>query len=225
VGTKHFVNSSAFLRPRAPPYPLQIPGGKVIVRIPRSEQKRFLCAKKHSQLQAGEDSTHSILSSDVVEAISRKHLTDRYATPHIDLVRNRHPAAAGAIGLGLSNLNGVDFTRPMPMNFGQDLQDLVMEKLDTLDPTEFQDGMKQNHPLAMEFIARLLRHTTHHNGLYCVTKLIHGCDETPSPSSKVSVRTERCHQFHQGDRAEISVQNLEAKPRNVQTAVSHCGFE
>lgn len=66
-------------------------------------------------LQAGEDSTHSILSSNVVDAISRKHLTDRYATPQVAPVRNRHPASAPTIGLGLalSNLNGVDFTRPM----------------------------------------------------------------------------------------------------------------
>jgi hypothetical protein len=50
------------------------------------------------------------------------------------------------------------------MNFGQDLKDLVKAKLDTLDPEEFQTGMKENHPLAMEYIARLLRHTTRHNG-------------------------------------------------------------
>jgi predicted acylesterase/phospholipase RssA len=66
-------------------------------------------------LQAGESTTHSILSSNLVEAISRKHFTDRYATPQVPLVRNRHPAAAGAIrlGLALSNLNGVDYTRQM----------------------------------------------------------------------------------------------------------------
>jgi hypothetical protein len=50
------------------------------------------------------------------------------------------------------------------MHFGEDLQDLVSAKLSTLDPTKFQEGMKENHPLAMEYIARLLRHTTHHNG-------------------------------------------------------------
>ena len=30
--------------------------------------------------------------------------------------------------------------------------------------TAFQKAMKENHPLAMEYIARLLRRTTHHNG-------------------------------------------------------------
>jgi predicted acylesterase/phospholipase RssA len=66
-------------------------------------------------LQAGESTTRSILSSNVVEAISRKHFTDRFATPQLPLVRNRHSASAQAIGLGLalSNLNGVDYTRPM----------------------------------------------------------------------------------------------------------------
>ena len=32
------------------------------------------------------------------------------------------------------------------------------------DATQFQKAMKHNHPLAMEYIARLLRRTTHHNG-------------------------------------------------------------
>ena len=50
------------------------------------------------------------------------------------------------------------------MNFGQELKDLVLAKVGTLDGNEFQKAMKQNHPLAMEYIARLLRRTTHHNG-------------------------------------------------------------
>ncbi len=50
------------------------------------------------------------------------------------------------------------------MNFGQELKDLVMAQVGTLDGTEFQKAMKENHPLAMEYIARLLRRTTHHNG-------------------------------------------------------------
>jgi hypothetical protein len=50
------------------------------------------------------------------------------------------------------------------MNFGQELKDLVLAKVGTLDGNAFQQAMKQNHPLAMEYIARLLRHTTHHNG-------------------------------------------------------------
>jgi hypothetical protein len=50
------------------------------------------------------------------------------------------------------------------MNFGQELKDLVLANVGTLDGTAFQTAMKQNHPLAMEYIARLLRRTTHHNG-------------------------------------------------------------
>lgn len=50
------------------------------------------------------------------------------------------------------------------MNFGQELKDLVLAKVGTLDGTAFQKAMKQNHPLAMEYIARLLRRTTTHNG-------------------------------------------------------------
>lgn len=50
------------------------------------------------------------------------------------------------------------------MNFGQELKDLVLAKVGTLDGNAFQNAMKQNHPLAMEYIARLLRRTTHHNG-------------------------------------------------------------
>jgi hypothetical protein len=50
------------------------------------------------------------------------------------------------------------------MNFGQELQDLVMRNVGALDGNAFQKAMKENHPLAMEYIARLLRRTTHHNG-------------------------------------------------------------
>jgi hypothetical protein len=50
------------------------------------------------------------------------------------------------------------------MNFGQELKDLVLAQVGTLDGNAFQKAMKQNHPLAMEFIARLLRRTTRHNG-------------------------------------------------------------
>jgi len=66
-------------------------------------------------LQSGEDPTHSILSSNLVEAISQKHLTARFATPHVPPSRVRHPASAPAIrlGLALSNLNGVDYSRAM----------------------------------------------------------------------------------------------------------------
>jgi len=50
------------------------------------------------------------------------------------------------------------------MNFGADLKKLVKQKVGSLDGDEFQRAMKQDHELAMEYIARLLRHTTHHNG-------------------------------------------------------------
>jgi hypothetical protein len=50
------------------------------------------------------------------------------------------------------------------MNFGQELKDLVLAQVGTIDGNAFQKAMKQNHPLAMEFIARLLRRTTRHNG-------------------------------------------------------------
>jgi hypothetical protein len=50
------------------------------------------------------------------------------------------------------------------MNFGHELKDLVLAKVGSLDGNDFQRAMKQNHPLAIEYAARLLRRTTHHNG-------------------------------------------------------------
>jgi len=50
------------------------------------------------------------------------------------------------------------------LNFGQELKDLVLAAVGSLDGNAFQKAMKENHPLAMEYIARLLRRTTHHNG-------------------------------------------------------------
>ena len=50
------------------------------------------------------------------------------------------------------------------MGFGQDLKDLVLARAGSLDGTDFQRAMKQDHTLAMEYIARLLRHTVNHNG-------------------------------------------------------------
>lgn len=50
------------------------------------------------------------------------------------------------------------------MDFGQELKDLVLAQVGTLDGVAFQRAMKANHPLAMEYIARLLRRTTTHNG-------------------------------------------------------------
>jgi len=64
------------------------------------------------QLQRAEDPTHSLLSSDLVEAISRKHLTQRYDV-HVPPTINRHPAAADQLwlGLALSNMNGVSYSQ------------------------------------------------------------------------------------------------------------------
>lgn len=50
------------------------------------------------------------------------------------------------------------------MYFGEDLKTLVRAHAGSLDGDAFQAAMKHDHPLAMEFIARLLRHTVRHNG-------------------------------------------------------------
>ena len=50
------------------------------------------------------------------------------------------------------------------MGFGRELKALVLAKAGSLDGSIFQCAMKQNHPLAMEYIARLLRRTVNHNG-------------------------------------------------------------
>jgi hypothetical protein len=50
------------------------------------------------------------------------------------------------------------------MAFGQELKDLVLDKVGSLNGDAFQEAMKQDHPLAMEYIARLLRRTVNHNG-------------------------------------------------------------
>jgi len=50
------------------------------------------------------------------------------------------------------------------MRFGQELRDLVIREAGTDDPNAFQAAMKSNHPLAMEYVARLLRRTTLHHG-------------------------------------------------------------
>ena len=50
------------------------------------------------------------------------------------------------------------------MNFGPELKALVQSRAGAHDGTTFQDAMKRDHDLAMEYIARLLRRTTRHNG-------------------------------------------------------------
>jgi hypothetical protein len=50
------------------------------------------------------------------------------------------------------------------MGFGEELKDLVLTKVGSMNGNDFQRAMKQNHQLAMEYIARLLRRTVNHNG-------------------------------------------------------------
>jgi hypothetical protein len=50
------------------------------------------------------------------------------------------------------------------MNFGQELKDLVQRAVGTLAGNAFQQAMKADHALAIEYVARLLRRTTRHNG-------------------------------------------------------------
>lgn len=50
------------------------------------------------------------------------------------------------------------------MGFGQELKDLVRSRVGSLAGTNFQRAMKQDHLLATEYIARLLRRTVNHNG-------------------------------------------------------------
>jgi hypothetical protein len=50
------------------------------------------------------------------------------------------------------------------MNFGQELKTLVRTRVGSLNGVDFQNAMKRDHPLAMEFVARLLRRTTRHHG-------------------------------------------------------------
>ena len=50
------------------------------------------------------------------------------------------------------------------MGFGEELKNLVLTKVGELGGDDFQQAMKQDHKLAMEYIARLLRRTVNHNG-------------------------------------------------------------
>jgi len=61
------------------------------------------------------------------------------------------------------------------MNFAQELKDLVLATVGTLDGKPFQEGMKENHPLAMEYMARLLRRTTPTMALSFAMKSTSGC--------------------------------------------------
>lgn len=50
------------------------------------------------------------------------------------------------------------------MNWGIELKNLVLKKVGSLTAADFQQAMKQDHRLAMEYIARLLRRTVAANG-------------------------------------------------------------
>ena len=50
------------------------------------------------------------------------------------------------------------------IGFGEELKDLVLTKVGSLDGNAFQRAMKEDHPLAMEYVARLLRRTVNHHG-------------------------------------------------------------
>lgn len=50
------------------------------------------------------------------------------------------------------------------MDIDPELRALVLAKAGKDDPDSFQAAMKSDHPLAMEYIARLLRHSVTHNG-------------------------------------------------------------
>lgn len=65
------------------------------------------------------------------------------------------------------------------MVFGKDLKALVADKVKSTDAVAFQSAMKTNHPLAMEYIARLLRHTVRANG----PVLRHKINEWLSPAA------------------------------------------
>jgi hypothetical protein len=65
-------------------------------------------------MHGDDEATKSVLSSQLVEDISVRYLTQRYQS-HMDPPRLQHPAAARLLrlGLALSNLNGVDYGLPL----------------------------------------------------------------------------------------------------------------
>jgi hypothetical protein len=50
------------------------------------------------------------------------------------------------------------------MAFGPELKSLVLSEVGSTDGNAFQAAMKRDHPLAMEYVARLLRRTVNHHG-------------------------------------------------------------
>lgn len=91
-------------------------------------------------MRDGDDPRRSMLSSAVVENISRRYITRRYenGTPP---PAEQHPASAPAIRLGIamSNLNGVDYGRPQA-NGGKfsytRFQDDFRQRLDSANETD-----------------------------------------------------------------------------------------
>jgi hypothetical protein len=87
-------------------------------------------------LQTGEPPTQSIFSSNHVQDISRRYITQRYQS-HLDIPRQKHPASADVIylGLALSNLNGIDYGVPiLPQTPGQPPRQFIY--------TRYQDELK-----------------------------------------------------------------------------------
>ncbi len=50
------------------------------------------------------------------------------------------------------------------IHWGPELRELVLRKVGSVEAADFQQAMKNDHPLAMEYIARLLRRTVRANG-------------------------------------------------------------
>jgi hypothetical protein len=98
-------------------------------------------------LQHGEDPSHSILSSDLVETLSAKYLCQRYST-HFLAPPQKHPASADTIrlGLALSNLNGIDYScqvRPGGTFTYTKFEDQITAKIDaTSDALEFWEPLR-----------------------------------------------------------------------------------
>lgn len=61
-----------------------------------------------------DDPTESILSSELIQTISRRYLLQRYLTGLTPAIK-QHPACGSTLylGLALSNLNGIDYSVPM----------------------------------------------------------------------------------------------------------------
>lgn len=98
-------------------------------------------------LQHDEDPTHSILSSNLIEVLSAKYLSQRYST-HIPRAPMKHPAAADSISLGLalSNLNGIDYrcnVKPEGTFTYTRFEDQICAKIDsTSDTLDFWEPLR-----------------------------------------------------------------------------------